>query len=361
MLLAENSMSPTPPPYSEFNLALLGFGNVGQALVELLLEKELTLKDELGIVFRVVGIASGSHGAAINPRGFSLPELLQSYRDGVSLNDFSELPISDSREFIQGCGADLLFETTPVNYQTGQPALDFLRLALEGGMHTITANKGPVVHGYRELTNLAKRRGVSFLFESSVMDGAPVFSIARCGYPAAEVIGFSGLLNSTSNLILTRMENGESQEEAIAYAQSIGIAESDPSGDIDGWDAAVKVAALITVLMDIPYTPDQVDRTGIRALTSDLIQEAKENGQRWKLVCTARRKDSAPRGIIASVQPQKISPESHFFNVIGTSAILEIESDVLGKLSLIEENPSPRTTAYGLLADWLNAVNNPLP
>jgi homoserine dehydrogenase len=175
------------------------------------------------------------------------------------------------------------------------------------------------------------------------------------------VTAFSGLLNSTTNLILTRMENGESQEEAIAYAQSIGIAETDPSGDIDGWDAAVKVAALVTVLMDIPYTPDQVDRTGIRALTPDLIQEAKENGQRWKLVCTACREDSAPQGIIASVQPKKIGPESHFFNVIGTSAILEIESDVLGKLSLIEENPSPRTTAYGLLADFLNAVNHPLP
>ena len=354
-------MSPTPPPYTEFKLALLGFGNVGQALVELLLEKELTLKDELGITFRVVGIASGNHGAAIDPRGFSLPELLQAYRKGVSLNEFSELPISGSQEFIQLCGADLLFETTPVNYQTGQPALDFLRQALEGGMHVITANKGPVVHGYRELTNLAKRRGLSFLFESSVMDGAPVFSIARCGMPGAKVTALSGLLNSTANLILTRMENGESQEEAIAYAQSIGIAETDPSGDIDGWDAAVKVAALVTVLMDIPYTPDQVDRIGIRALTPDLIQEAKENGQRWKLVCSARREDSAPQGIIASVQPKRINPESHFFNVSGTSAILEIESDVLGKLSLIEEDPSPRTTAYGLLADFLNAVNHPLP
>ena len=354
-------MAPTPPPYTGFKLALLGFGNVGQALVELLLEKELTLKDELGIIFRVVGIASGSHGAAINPQGLSLPELLQAYRQGVSLDEFSEQPISGSQEFIHSCGANLLFETTPVNYQTGQPALDFLRQALEGGMHVITANKGPVVHGYRELTNLAKRRGLSFLFESSVMDGAPVFSIARCGMPGAKVTALSGLLNSTTNLILTRMENGESQEEAIAYAQSIGIAETDPSGDIDGWDAAVKVAALVTVLMDIPYTPDQVDRTGIRALTPDLIQEAKENGQRWKLVCTARREDRAPQGIIASVQPEKISPESHFFNVSGTSAILEIESDVLGKLSLIEEDPSLRTTAYGLLADFLNAVDHPLP
>jgi len=283
-------MSPTSSPDREYKIALLGFGNVGQALVELLLDKKQTLKNELGILFRVVGIASGSHGAAVNPKGFPLQELLTAYRSGISLDDFSEHPISGSREFIKHCGADVLFETTPVNYQTGQPALDFNRLALESGMHAITANKGPVVHGYRELTSLAKTRGVSFLFESSVMDGAPVFSIARCGYPGAVVTGFSGLLNSTTNLILTRMEEGER-----AYAQSIGIAETDPSGDVDGWDAAVKVAALITVLMDITYTPEQVDRTGIRGITPDLIQEAKEDGKRWKLICTARRDESNPQ------------------------------------------------------------------
>jgi len=351
-------MSPTSSPDREYKIALLGFGNVGQALVELLLDKKQTLKNELGILFRVVGIASGSHGAAVNPKGFPLQELLTAYRSGISLDDFSEHPISGSREFIKHCGADVLFETTPVNYQTGQPALDFNRLALESGMHAITANKGPVVHGYRELTSLAKTRGVSFLFESSVMDGAPVFSIARCGYPGAVVTGFSGLLNSTTNLILTRMEEGESQQEAIAYAQSIGIAETDPSGDVDGWDAAVKVAALITVLMDITYTPEQVDRTGIRGITPDLIQEAKENGKRWKLVCTARRDESNPQVIHTLVKPVKISSDSNLYNVMGTSAILEIESDVLGKLSLIENNPSTRTTAYGLLADFLNAVSD---
>jgi len=126
-------MSPTSSPDREYKIALLGFGNVGQALVELLLDKKQTLKNELGILFRVVGIASGSHGAAVNPKGFPLQELLTAYRSGISLDDFSEHPISGSREFIKHCGADVLFETTPVNYQTGQPALDFNRLALESG------------------------------------------------------------------------------------------------------------------------------------------------------------------------------------------------------------------------------------
>ncbi len=349
-------MSPTPPPFPEYKIALLGFGNVGQALAELLLEKKDDLIDKPGISFRVVGIGSGTHGFAIDPRGLPLQDLLDAYRGGTSLDEFSSISISDSASFIEKCGADALIETTPVNYKTGEPALSYLRQALEMGKHAITANKGPVVHGYRELNKLAKRYRVSFLFESAVMDGAPVFSIARSGLPGARVTGFSGILNSTTNLILTRMEEGETQEEAINYAQSIGIAESDPSGDVDGWDAAVKVAALVTVLMDIPFLPEQVQRTGIRGLTPDLIQEAKDNGKRWKLVCDVRLDPDSTHGVEAAVEPKLISPDSHLYHVDGTSAILEISSDVLGKLSLIEENPSPRTTAYGILADLLNAL-----
>ena len=209
-------MSPTPPPHPEYKLALLGFGNVGQAFLELLLDKQTDLKADPGISFRVVGIASGSHGRCLNPRGLPLREVLQAYRKGSSLDDFSTQPIKNSQEFIEICGADVLLETTPVNYQTGEPALDYLRTALKAGMHAITANKGPVVHGYQELTSLAKRLGRRFLFESAVMDGAPVFSIARCGLPGARVESFSGIFNSTTNLILTRMEAGETKDEAIA-------------------------------------------------------------------------------------------------------------------------------------------------
>jgi len=349
-------MSPTPPPYPEFKIALLGFGNVGQALVELLLEKKDDLIDKPGIGFRVVGIGSGTHGLAVDPRGLPLHDVLDAYRAGTSLDEFSSFPVPDSTAFIENCGADALVETTPVDYQTGEPALTYLRQALGMGIHAITANKGPVVHGYRELDNLARRNKVSFLFESAVMDGAPVFSIARSGLPGAQVNSFSGLLNSTTNLILSRMEEGETQEEAISYAQSIGIAETDPSGDVDGWDAAVKVAALVTVLMDIPFTPDLVDRTGIRGITADMIHEAAENGQRWKLVCNAKRDPTGGHGVKAVVEPRLVNQKSNFFNVSGTSSILEISSDVLGKLSLIEENPSPRTTAYGILADLLNAL-----
>jgi homoserine dehydrogenase len=350
-------MSPTPFPATEYKLALLGFGNVGQALIELLLEKQTDLGKDPGLFFKVVGIASGTHGQAIDPQGLPLQEILAVYRAGKDLGDYSAHKIQSSEEFIQDCGADVLFESTPVNYQTGEPALSYLRLALENGMHAITANKGPVVHGYQELSKLARKNRLSFLFESTVMDGAPVFTIARNGFPGARIREISGILNSTTNLILSRMEDGETQEEAIAYAQSIGIAETDPSGDVDGWDAAVKVAALVTVLMDIPLKPDDVDRVGIRGLTPDLIQDAGENDKRWKLLCRARIDPDSSRGVNAEVKPTEIDANSPLYHVMGTSSMVEIESDVLGKLSLIEEDPSTRTTAYGMLADFLNAVS----
>jgi len=220
-------------------------------------------------------------------------------------------------------------------------------------MHAITANKGPVVHAYRELTELANRNGVRFYFESTVMDGAPIFTLYRETLPGTRVTSLRGVLNSTTNLILTRMENGESFEQAVAYAQAIGIAETDPSGDVDGWDAAVKISALTTVLMGVPLKPVQVDRQGIRQIGAEQIAAAQAQGGRWKLVCTAVRHGD---GVQASVRPEIVLADSPMYRVDGTTSILQIESDVLGLLSIIEENPGPHTTAYGLLADFLNAV-----
>jgi homoserine dehydrogenase len=155
-------------------------------------------------------------------------------------------------------------------------------------MHAITANKGPVVHAYHELCELARTRDRKFHFESTVMDGAPIFSLFRTALPAARLESLRGILNSTTNLILGRMESGEAFDEAVKYAQKVGLAETDPSGDVDGWDAAIKVAALVTVLMGIPLKPQQVERTGIQDITPAMIAAAKAEGKRWKLVCSAK-------------------------------------------------------------------------
>jgi homoserine dehydrogenase len=338
---------------SHHNLALLGFGNVGRAFVRLLDRKKDELKERYGITFTVVGIATAHHGAAIDPSGLEAVTAADLVEAGDSLEVLSRVTIRDNFDFLLRCGADVLFENTPVNVATGQPAIDHLRAALERGMHIITANKGPVVHAYRELTQLAETAGRKFYFESTVMDGAPIFSLFRSGLPVTRLQSFKGILNSTTNLILTRMESGESFEEAVKYAQSAGLAETDPSGDIDGWDAAIKVAALVTVLMNIPLTPQQVDRTGIRAITAEMVKAAQAEGMRWKLVCSAELKGEVVKGRVA---PELVASFSPLYGVEGSSSIVEFHTDTLSSLSIIEGNPGPETTAYGLLADFINAV-----
>lgn len=339
-------------------LALLGFGNVGRALARLLLIKRDELRRRYQINWHVVGIATLHHGAALDPAGLDLEQALTLAEAGKDLSLLSLEPSTmDGETFVRSCGADVLFENTPVNYQTGQPAVDHLRTAIESGMHAITANKGPVVHAYKELTELARSREVSFLFESAVMDGAPIFSMWREILPAADLRSFRGVLNSTTNLILTLMEEGESFDQAVAYAQDIGIAETDPSGDTQGWDAAVKVAALVTVLMRVPLKPAQVKREGIENLTPENIMDTLAAGRRWKLVCQATRVSS---GVQASVGLEQVEPSDPLYNVVGTSSSVTFESDVLGDLTITEANPGPHATAYGLLADFLNAVRSPL-
>jgi homoserine dehydrogenase len=335
-------------------LALLGFGNVGQALARLMLRKRLELQSQYDLTFTVTGISTGRHGAAIDHQGLDLERALSIMAAGGTLDPLSQQPLpSTPFDFIRNCGANVLFESIPVNYETGQPAIDYLHTALEAGMHAITANKGPVVHAYRELTNLAEAKGVRFYFESAVMDGAPIFSLFRETLPAARLKSFRGILNSTTNLILTHMEAGESFEEAVKYAQSIGIAETDPSGDVDGWDAAVKVAALASVLMDVPLKPQEVDRQGIRSLTPADIAHARGEGKRWKLVCTAQREAGR---VLGKVAPEMVGTDSPLYGVSGTSSAILFETDVLPGLSIVESDPGPETTAYGMLADFLNAT-----
>lgn len=331
---------------------LVGFGNVGQAFARLLLQKETELQERYQLNVIVTGIITGSHGRAINPDGLPLPDALDLAASGQPLDalDQEDAP-TDPIGFIQACPAEMVIETTPVNPHSGQPAIDYIRTALQAGRHVVTANKGPVVHGYQELSTLAGQVGRGFLFESAVMDGAPIFSLFRQPLAGANLVSFQGILNSCTNLLLDLMAGSQTLDEAIAYAQSIGIAETDPSNDVDGWDAAIKVAALVTVLMGIPLTPQEVDRSGIRGITPEMIAEAISTGERWKLVCSAETRDGE---IHATVAPQRVGPDSPLYSVTGTSSFCQFKLDVLPGLGILESDPGPDTTAFGLLADLLN-------
>ncbi len=339
---------------STLSIIFVGFGNVGKALYKLLERKRELLDDVYGFDYRIVGIATGRHGMALDPSGLPMDLVMETLDSGGSLSQFHHGPeIKDAFDFIRQSNADVMFENSPVSYKDGQPAIDHIRAALEIGMHAITANKGPVVHAHKELTELAERQGKRFMFESAVMDGAPIFSLFRGPLPAIELRGFTGILNSCTNLLIGLMEEEKTFDEAVAYAQSIGITETDPSGDIDGWDAAIKVAALSSVVMGIPLKPADVEREGIRSITPQMILEARAAGERWKLVCTARREKG---GIKACVKPQRVRPTSPLFSINGTSSFVQFETDVLPGLGIVEGDPSPDTTAYGLLADLINAV-----
>jgi homoserine dehydrogenase len=332
-------------------ICLIGFGNVGQAFARLLLKKRLQLAEEHQVQIIVTAVMTGSHGVAIQPNGLDLAKVLEYAHKDTRLDELNHSsPTRSFEEVLKHSQAQTMLENTPVNYRSGQPAIDHLTAALGLGMHAITANKGPVLHGYERLRNLAAQKGVQFLFESTVMDGAPIFSLFRKTLPAIELNGFEGILNSCTNLLLERMEAGDEFEQAVEYARSIGITETDPSGDIDGWDAAIKTALLANVLMDAKLNLDDIDRTGIREISTADIQSAKKAGERWKLVCRAQ-KDGAK--ITASVHPQRVNPGSPFFNVIGTSSFVLFRTDCLPGLGILESDPGPETTAYGLLSDLL--------
>lgn len=341
-----------------YRLSFIGFGNVARALVRLLERKRDVLKQNYDVTYSVTGIATGRHGFAVDPDGLDVNKALELVENKQPIFPLSSLSVQNSIAVIQHSQADVMFENSPVNTQTGQPALDHIRLALNLGQHAITANKGPVVHGYRELTALAKSKGKFFRFESTVLGGAPVFSVFRESFPLAELSSFRGIFNATTNIILSRMENGESYEDAVKYCQSIGVAETDPTNDVDGWDAAIKVAALVTVLMDTPFTPQQVNPTGIRGITSEMIAQAKAEGKRYKLVCSAEKVGDT---VTASVAPQLVDSSSPLYGMMGSSTGLTLRTDVILDYSItLSEKPGmqggPVETAYGLFADFVNIV-----
>jgi homoserine dehydrogenase len=341
-----------------YKLCLIGFGNVARNLVRLLERKRGLLKSQYDIDYSVTGIATGRHGFAVNPEGINVQAALENVESGKLITPLSTFQVVDSLSVIQHSNANAMFENSPVNTQTGQPALDHIRLALNLGMHAITANKGPVVHGYRELTALAESKGKKFRFESAVLGGAPVFSVMREAFPLAEISSFRGILNATTNIILSRMENGESYEDAVKYCQSIGVAETDPTNDVDGWDAAIKVAALVTVLMNTSLTPQQINPTGIRGITPEMIAKAKAEGKRYKLVCSAEKVGDK---VEAGVAPQLVDSSSPLYGMMNSSTGLTVRTDVILDYSItLSEKPGmqggPEETAYGLFADFVNTV-----
>jgi homoserine dehydrogenase len=345
------ALAPEGLPIHTYNLCFLGFGNVNRTLLQLLLDREQELRERDGITFRVTGIASRRLGWIANADGLDIPDCVE--RAPSRAKHCAASDLTNARTWLSAARADVLFEATSLNVDNGQPAIDHIRAALQHGAHAITANKGPIVHAYRDLRDLAAAKSKRFLFESTVMDGVPIFSFFD-QLPAIRLHGFHGILNSTTNVILTEMENGLTFDKSLKKAQSLGIAETDATHDIDGWDAAVKTAALITVLMDFPIKLEEIQREGIRGLSAEAVRAAKKEARPYKLICRANKTE---KGIEATVRPEQIPQTNPMSQITGTSSYIYFKTDIFPGLAITEENPGLFATAYGMLADFVRAVS----
>ena len=328
-----------------YRICFLGFGNVGRALARLFVSKSAELRERYGVEWEVVGVATRRMGWRASENAIDVAGLLDGSDETESVQGIDE--------WLARAKPDVVFETTSLNPETGQPAIEYLRKSLQAGAHTITANKAPLVYAYDELNELAIAQGRRFMFEATVLDSAPVFSLFRETLPAVRVRGFSGAFNSTTNVIIETMEAGRSFDEGVKTAQELGVAETDPSHDVDGWDSIMKVCAMARVILKAPLLPANVRREGIRGLDPATLQAARAEGRPYKLV--SRVVVNADGSVTASVRPEQVAASDPLGGVRGTSLAIHFELDVMPGLTIMSHRPNLQSTAYGLLADFVNA------
>jgi len=330
---------------------LLGFGNVGRAAADILVRRD-QYPGLAGLDVAVVGIVTARHGALLNRRGVDLERALAEWRGQGRFSprhpDHVEISALEATRTVD---YDVVVEMTPLTRQArGEPAITHLREALRRGRHAITANKGPLAWAFSDLSRLAARRRVQLLYEATVMDGVPVFNLARHGLRGATVTRVEGILNSTTNAILCALERGGTFTDALARAQQEGYAEADPSDDLEGWDGAVKLSALANVLMGVALPPEAIAREGIVGLDPSRVTSARARGARLKLVCEAWREGAGVQGRVAL---REIPPADPFALVDDTSSMLRLVTDLAGTVEITEQRPDIGVTAYGVISDLL--------
>ena len=317
-------------------VALIGYGNVGKSFARLLVRKKSVYP------FRIIGIHTAHHGTAYESRGVALEPEFGSCASSVD-------------EFLDRARPDVVVEVTTLNPETGEPAVSHIRAAISRHMHVITANKGPIANAYAELCAESKLAQIEFRFESTVMDGTPLFNNVRNNLPGVNILGFTGVLNSTSKVVLAAMARGLAVTDGIREAQALGIAEADVSYDLDGWDSAAKAAALANVLMDARVTPRHVERRGIGDLTTDEVVELARTGQTAMQVTRGERTEA---GVRLRVRPEIVHEKDLLASATGSSNMILLHTDLMGTIGTISINPGIDQTAYGLFSDLVDIARS---
>jgi homoserine dehydrogenase len=332
-------------------LLLIGFGTVAQGLSELLIEKREELEARYGLDWRVTGIVDMLKGSAYDPAGLDLEKIMAMVADGQSISEYPDAGCDwDALKMIEKAEADVMIEVTYTDIKTGQPATDHIRAALARGLHVTTTNKGPLALFSNELMDLAESNGAEFLYEGTVMAGTPLLNLLRETLAGSTISEMKGILNGTTNYILTQMEAGMDYEAALKKAQELGYAEAVPDADVLGWDALAKVTILANTVFGASLSPVDSPCTGITGITPDQIAAAAGEGKRHKLIGRVWRDGDAVR---ASVAPQLMDLSHPLAGVGGATNALTITTDTLGDVTIVGAGAGRRETGFALLIDLL--------
>jgi homoserine dehydrogenase len=329
-------------------LIILGFGNVGQGLADLLLQKEKTLHDDYNLKVDVVGISDMLKGSIYNADGINLKEAFEKAKSGGKLSDLPGKFDGDALSMIKTADADMMVEATYTDIKTGEPATSHIRAALEKGMHVTTTNKGPTALFFQEMLELAKKNNVRFLYEGTVMSGTPVLNLIRETLAGCHITEMKGILNGTTNYILSKMEEGLSYEDALKKAQELGYAEAVPDADVLGWDALAKVTILANAVFGVKSKPEDFPCDGITKITADAIQKAKADGKRYKLIGRVWRDGDKVK---ASVSPMQMELTHPLAGVMGATNAMTITTDSLGDVTIVGPGAGRTETGYSALID----------
>ena len=333
-------------------LLLIGFGTVGQGLAELLIEKEAMLLEEYGLKTQVVGIADMLKGSLLSADGIDLRKALELAESGGELSDLPDKYDGDALSMIKAAEADMIVEATYTDIKTAEPATSHIRAALEKGMHVTTTNKGPLALHYHELARLAKDKGVRFLYEGTVISGTPLLNLMRVTLAGCAISEIKGILNGTTNYILSQMEEGMAYEDALKQAQELGYAEAVPDADVLGWDALAKVTILANTVFGATNKPDDFPCQGITGITADAIGEAKARGKRFKLIGKVWREGDR---VMGSVAPEEIDLTHPLAGIMGATNAVTISTDTLGDVTIVGPGAGRTETGYSALVDIIEA------